>query len=153
MTREEAIIILDCERPYGNCGCGASVEEIEDALNMAIQALEQEPCDAISRQSAIFLASDLKHDLPDDESIADMVMAHNEGILEYQTQLSLLPSVRPQEQTGHWINMKISINGDMSAECDKCGCIVRNSFTNNAINYCPNCGARMVEPQERSNKE
>lgn len=59
-----------------------------------------------------------------------------------------LPSVRPQEQTGHWINMEISINGDMSAECDKCGCIVRNSFTNNAINYCPNCGARMVEPQE-----
>lgn len=48
--------------------------------------------DAISRQSAIFLASDLKQDLPDDERIADMVMAHNEGILEYQTQLSLLPS-------------------------------------------------------------
>ena len=43
MTREEAIIILDCERPYGNCGCGASIEEIEDALNMAIKALEQEP--------------------------------------------------------------------------------------------------------------
>ena len=33
MTREEAVIILDCERPYGNCGCGASDEEIEDALN------------------------------------------------------------------------------------------------------------------------
>lgn len=59
--------------------------------------LEQESCgDAISRQSAIFLASDLKQDLPDDERIADMVMAHNEGILEYQTQLSLLPSVTPQ---------------------------------------------------------
>lgn len=43
MTREEAIIILDCERPYGNCGCGASIEEIEDALNMAIEALEQAP--------------------------------------------------------------------------------------------------------------
>ena len=43
MTREDAVIILDCERPYGNCGCGASDEEIEDALNMAIKALEQEP--------------------------------------------------------------------------------------------------------------
>ena len=43
MTREEAIIILDCKRPYENCGCGASIEEIEDALNMAIKALEQEP--------------------------------------------------------------------------------------------------------------
>lgn len=57
----------------------------------------QNTCDdAISRQSAIFLASDLKQDLPDDERIADMVMAHNEGILEYQSQLSLLPSVKPQ---------------------------------------------------------
>lgn len=42
MTREEAIIILDCERPYGNCGCGASIEEIEDALNIAIKSLEQD---------------------------------------------------------------------------------------------------------------
>ena len=54
----------------------------------------------ISRQSAIFLASDLKQDLPDDERIADMVMAHNEGVSEYQTQLSLLPPVNPQPKTG-----------------------------------------------------
>ena len=43
MTREEAITILDCERPYGSCGCGATDEEIEEALDMAIKALEQEP--------------------------------------------------------------------------------------------------------------
>ena len=63
--------------------------------------------DAISRQSAIFLASDLKQDLPDDERIADMVMAHNEGILEYQTQLSLLPPVSPQQRTGRWIDAEV----------------------------------------------
>ena len=74
------------------------------AVSMALKVLEQAPCeDAISRQSAIFLASDLKQDLPDDEHITDMVMAHNEGILEYQTQLSLLPPVTPQQNTGHWI--------------------------------------------------
>jgi hypothetical protein len=60
-------------------------------------AEKQEPCeDVISRQSAISLASDLKHDLPDDDRLADMVMAHNEGILDYQTQLSLLPSVNQE---------------------------------------------------------
>lgn len=54
MTREEAIIILDCKRPYGDCGCGASIEEIEDALNMAIKALEQEPCeDCVSRRAVL----------------------------------------------------------------------------------------------------
>lgn len=42
MTRKDAIMILDCERPYGSCGCGASDEEIEEALNMAIKCLEQE---------------------------------------------------------------------------------------------------------------
>lgn len=74
--------------------------ERDDVLKL----LEQETCeDAISRQSAIFLVDDLKEDLPDDEHIADMVMAHNEGILEYQTQLSLLPSVTPQQKMGRWI--------------------------------------------------
>lgn len=41
MTREEAITIIDCERPYASGGCGANDEEIEEAFNMAINALEQ----------------------------------------------------------------------------------------------------------------
>lgn len=84
MTREEAIIILDCERPYGNCGCGASDEEIEKALNMAIQALEQEP------------------------------------------------------KTGYWIYKPMK--GQFCSECDE-SCIWK-------FNYCPNCGTKMIEPQE-----
>lgn len=39
MTREEAITIIDCERPYASGGCGANDEEIEEAFNMAINAL------------------------------------------------------------------------------------------------------------------
>lgn len=39
MTNEEAIFILECCRPYGNRWCGATDEEIEEALNMAIEAL------------------------------------------------------------------------------------------------------------------
>lgn len=56
--------------------------------------------DAISRHDAIHLADELKDDLPDDERMADMVMAHNEGISEYQTKLSLLPFVTPKQR---WI--------------------------------------------------
>lgn len=52
--------------------------------------------DAISRQAAIAIADKLKDDLPDDDQIAGAVMAHNEGIAEYQTALSLLPSVQPE---------------------------------------------------------
>lgn len=41
MTVKEAIDILDCERPYGECrGCGRTDEELEEALLMAINALK-----------------------------------------------------------------------------------------------------------------
>lgn len=50
--------------------------------------------DLIERQAAIELADTLKDDVTDDERIADAVIAHNEGILEYQTALSLLPSAQ-----------------------------------------------------------
>lgn len=95
MTYKENIkAILECSF------AGFKEEIIDSACN---RILEQEPCeDTISRQSAIFLASDLKQDLPDDAHLADMVMAHNEGISEYQTQLSLLPPVNPQK----WIPVK-----------------------------------------------
>lgn len=45
---------------------------------------------------------------------------------------------------GQWINLKISISGDNSAECSLCGAVVHNNFSN-VINYCPNCGAKMDE--------
>ena len=48
---------------------------------------------------------------------------------------------------GRWINVKISISGNSSAECSLCGAVVHNNFSN-VINYCPNCGARMDEVEE-----
>ena len=48
---------------------------------------------------------------------------------------------------GHWINISISVTGNSSAECSRCGAVVHDSFSN-AINYCPNCGAKMDEVEE-----
>ena len=45
---------------------------------------------------------------------------------------------------GEWVNVKISISGDSSAECSLCGAVVHNNFSN-VINFCPNCGADMRE--------
>ena len=45
---------------------------------------------------------------------------------------------------GKWVNVKISISGDSSAECSLCGAVVHNNFSN-VINFCPNCGADMRE--------
>lgn len=69
-----------------------------------------EPCDAVSRKAAIDLADELKDDLPDDDRLSDMIMSHNEGVLEYQTKLSLLPSVTPAEKTlqfAEWVATEI----------------------------------------------
>lgn len=50
---------------------------------------------------------------------------------------------------GHWINLKISISGNSSAECSLCGAVVHDSISNSkAIIYCPNCGAKMSEVEE-----
>ena len=132
--------------------CGEQVQEqakkgcyscAEEHLQLAewlkeLKAYKENTCgDAISRQSAIFLASDLKQDLPDDERIADMVMAHNEGILEYQTQLSLLPSVTPQQRTGRWIWSPLEYNW----HCSECQCADEEDKP--LFRYCPMCGCKM----------
>ena len=107
MTNNEAICILAIVVETAKGRCFVTDEAISDAYDMAISALQAQEAktqlsaegttfDLISRQDAIALANSLKDDLPDDERIADTVMAHNEGILEYQTKLSLLPSTHSE---------------------------------------------------------
>lgn len=60
MTREDAIKILKCAMPYSNMGCGASDEEIEEAMTLAIQALEQQiRDDTVNRQAMIDMIKDV----------------------------------------------------------------------------------------------
>ena len=50
-----------------------------------------------------------------------------------------------EPKTGHWIDH------DKHIECDKC----RTWFLKDYLirkSFCPNCGAKMVEPQEREDK-
>lgn len=94
--------------------------------------------DAISRHDAIRLADELKDDLPDDEQMADIVTAHNEGILEYQTKLGLLPPVTPQPKMGHWL--KVDDEEPIAYDCSECVAMVSRRYR-----FCPDCGAKMAE--------
>ena len=97
--------------------------------------------DCISRQEAIDLADELKDDLPDDDRLSDMVMSHNEGILEYQTKLSLLSPVTPAEKMGRWIYDRTrDRDGECKYECSECG---MGSDVDYA--YCMRCGCKMQE--------
>ena len=84
MTREEAITILDCERPYGSCGCGATDEEIEEALDMAIKALEQEPCDMKQRVEKEYLYESLCEDLKNANAEIKRLSEHCEDAISRQ---------------------------------------------------------------------
>ena len=58
-----------------------------------------------------------------------------------------LPSVNPQEpKTGHW--------DSRTCKCSECGYqITFSEYAERKYKYCPNCGAKMVEPQESEDKE
>lgn len=135
MTREEAIKEL---KDFKDDSWDGMPEEV---IDIAIKALEQEPCkDAISRQAVLVgLASIAKAKAKSDaqKSLMGRVMFFAER----------LPSVTPEPKIGHWI-----MTGDYHAsafgniEYVKCSCCREYSLEEG--NYCPNCGAKMQEDKE-----
>ena len=86
-TREEAIKNLNEHKTEFTCDFGWNTSVIK-SLDMAIKALEQEPCeDAISRQAVLSLVSDGREGL---------------GNIIYASDVEQLPSVST-EKTRHWI--------------------------------------------------
>lgn len=71
-----------------------------------------------------------------------------------------IPPVNPQEpKTGHWIEIAQYSDGKHKVECSECKSHIfdrghANSFNvKNKYKYCPNCGCRMLEPQESEDEE
>ncbi len=88
------------------------------------------PCeDAISREDAI------------------KALSYGEGCRNVcANAIRRLPSVTQEPKTGHWkrISMdKYSEHAKYWYRCDRCG---KDNLGN--TDWCPNCGCRMVEPQE-----
>lgn len=131
MTREEAVQTIKGERWI------CCIEKYREALDMAIKALEQEPCeDCISRQVVLNLPrKTLKNYFGD--VVAEVINVRD--IME-------LPSVTPQSETGHWIALGNydDYGKECTYKCSKCGDI--NDYHDN---YCPECGAKMVEVRKK----
>ena len=128
MTNEEAIEI------FKNIDRRVCVDELIEALDMAIKALEAQPCeDCISRKDAkIYLSAPDKN--------GDRVI--------YEDDLDLLPSVQPKRPTGRWITRHYicrnkTITMYMCNVCDhEYSFDAETGITADAF-YCPNCGAEM----------
>lgn len=165
MTTDEAISIMNVivhmlEPQY-------DTDRIEDAVEMAIKALEQQPTDAvdrvtikeylyslgqginvtttdedcISRQKAINAIDELY--LDGDSCVSFRANLDGDALIgKYQaiTALDDLPPVTAQQKMGRWEHDQFT----NQPTCSKCGYKVFGEKTN----YCPNCGANMQEVEQ-----
>lgn len=136
MTREERTELI--EHLQYSRSIGADYLITDKDVDEIIKALEQEPCDdAISRQAVFEIQAKY---------------AEHMGATKYwqmRDDIRALPPVRPQEQTGHWID-DTKYGG---TECSKCGkWYPHATIAKSEIKFCSECGAKMVEPKEKSDK-
>ena len=114
----------NCDNCPYNYEQGNMGEQIQ-ALDMAIKALEQEPCDdAISRQAAI--------DKWENTTLR--------GRTEFDQIIMMMPPVAPRPKMGQWI--RVDSKKVRCSECDVIHLIAQYPQSAN-INYCPNCGTKM----------
>lgn len=129
MTREEASFIL------ANIDRRVCDDDLSEALDMAIEALEQEPCeDAISRQAV-------------DDAICEYSRSCDVNYGQIMEYIEKLPSVTPKQRTGHWIENTYELSRefwDSTTECSVCGYKLGGAMPN----FCPNCGAKMAESED-----
>jgi len=163
MTREKALFeaknVLDEATAYEDAVCYVTGDDRE-WLDMAIEALEQEPCgDAISRKS-------IKQKLQEHHDFfvnayggfSNLPQNDKSRVDEITNCIAMVvnePSITPQPKIGRWITKDGKEQGyDISGVktwyiqimCSECG------FIETAIeghtgqyHYCPNCGAKMEE--------
>ena len=140
MTENEAIVVLQKIKPIPHRGDSKSTTHILEtiALDMAIKALEQQPCeDCISREAtidAIYKKYIGGKDAIKNAPINDL---YAEGLADAVDAIWELPSVTPTRPTGKW-KKYLDERGILCCECSNCGYI-----TNEPDNYCPNCGCRV----------
>ena len=156
MTREEAIDIIKSECYVFNPLNFDRSTMVNTALDMAVNALKQEPCeDVISRQAVIdalwkalyeyedktekqFLESE---ELDVYDWFQHRIFVQNMSDIDRQTILNL-PSVTPQPKIGRWVFKHNS--SDIWCSC----CNASYDETPQTFYYCPNCGAKMPEVEE-----
>lgn len=130
----------NCPTQYNAGNMGEIIENLEEISKL----LEQEPCEnAINREAVL----KLQYRIDDSATISTRDVVNVEDIED-------LPSVTPKEKTGHWITeIKSDLRGDMwptNPKCSECGEEPYYSNTIYNYNFCPYCGARMVEPRAES---
>jgi DNA-directed RNA polymerase subunit RPC12/RpoP len=129
MTNEECVLQLEYLKDF------KTPQQVE-ALDLAIKALEQQPCeDCISRQAV--------KEMLTEEWTKHIPMELDINLSFVLGKINELPSVTPQPKIGRWIDDGWYAEGhsEHAYRCSKCdknyiGYVGEHK-------YCPNCGAKM----------
>ena len=145
MTRENAILHMILRREELKHSVGDLDEDIK-AFDMAIEALEQRPCeDAISRQAAIDAIENTKAAMATD---GEIYVAK----INAEMNIQQLPPVSVAENVGRWKECEDNTSFVRQIprrwlECSNCGWSCDLGYKSR-YKYCPNCGKKMIGPQE-----
>jgi DNA-directed RNA polymerase subunit RPC12/RpoP len=148
MTIDEVIIRYknnaEYERTHGNLQGCLEFRQLAEWLKDYKRMKEQEPCeDAVSRQTVL------------DIDFNRIIHTTAKPVEMIRQKIKQLPSVNPQPKTGHWF-IDERPESDRETICSNCE---QPIFKYHKLDfdyrpkYCPNCGTKMVEPRERSDKE
>ena len=133
MTTEEAKEIIIKERDSLKANPIVKVEDcLYEAFDVAIKALEQEPCeDCISRQAVFDTISELNA-----ISFYEAQEDSKECYYEIRDAIKQLPPLASYPKIGKWI---VSYpDGARVFKCNQCN---KYADIHHATDYCPNCGS------------
>lgn len=149
MTKEELLKKIDFEKSWlYECGIfGSDVDIAFHAIkNSIIETLEQESCDdCISRQAVL------------DKAVYTETEEGWSGMTVDVKDIEALPPVKSQKsKTGHW--EQYGNSWEDKFKCSECGkeqpkILCGERIIGHWSDYCPNCGAKMIEPQESEEEE
>lgn len=139
MTREEAIKLL-VNATYSDEWQGN--QDLTTARNMAIEALEQEPCeDAISREDVIRHICEEKPCY--EENCKGITYSRCPDIM-WVNELPSVTSMSEEKPKGKYIN-----KDGLMWQCSICGAGIRIMKKYKIPNYCPYCGSEIIKPLNR----
>jgi len=119
------------------------IEDCIDILLSSDSVGQSENC--ISRQAVDTLVDELARAISDERCC----MSRGRSTATIMQDILDLPSVTPQPKVGHWI-WELASNGWANHICSKCG-FKENTDIHVKLNwrYCPKCGAKMVESEDK----
>ena len=170
MTREEAIANLKMiSVAFVEPVTKEQGKLIDDTFDMAIKALEQEPCEDCCNgnqeekaklcQKSYLAGMEHSKQEPCEDAISrqavleivERVLSKGDALFEIED----LPPVTPQPKIGHWKWVQYDYNPKLGNwHCSECRCIVIECVDKNEkggiplYKYCPQCGAKMAESED-----